>query len=121
MLSKQAKILTDAQIRILQQHLTSTRHPIRNQLILYLSVRSGLRAKEIAELTWSMVTDPQGAISDVIRLPDLAAKGDGGGTIPMAHKVRDLLTALRDSDWPSDGAQRVIQTAGEMAPQRKSS
>lgn len=110
MLSKQAKILTEAQVKVLEQHLATTRHPLRNQLILNLSVRAGFRAKEIAGLTWSMVTDPQGAIQDTIRLPDHAAKGSGGGVIPMAYRIRLLLQALHRSDPPAAASQRIIRT-----------
>jgi len=110
MLTKQAKVLTEAQIGILQRFLVTTRHPIRNQLILLLTVRAGLRAKEVAELSWSMVTDPEGNILDVIRLPDRAAKGGSGAAIPMAHKVRDLLLALQSERWPSDLNERIVQT-----------
>ena len=111
MLAKQAKTLTDIQVRTLQQFLTTTRHPIRNQLILMLSLKAGLRAKEIANLTWSMVTDPEGEILDVIRLTDKASKGGSGGTVPLAHILQQLLKAHRDADWPSNGDQRVIKTA----------
>lgn len=75
MLTKQAKILNDRQIRAMLSFLDTTRDPLRNRLIFLLSARAGLRAKEIAHLTWSMVTDPEGWIGDVIRLPDSASKG----------------------------------------------
>ena len=36
---------------------TCTRHPIRNRVIVLLSAKAGLRAGEIANLTWDMVVD----------------------------------------------------------------
>lgn len=110
MLQKQAKVLSETQIKALSRHLATTRLPIRNQLILFLSARAGLRAKEIAELTWSMVTDAEGVVQDVIRLSDTAAKGNAGGVIPMAAKVRLLLIAHSKIDPPRAGSQRVIRT-----------
>jgi integrase/recombinase XerD len=110
MLGKQPKAMTEAQIKTLDSYLATTRHPIRNQLIVSLSSRAGLRAKEIAELTWSMVTDPQGAITDTIRLPDTAAKGGGGGVIPMAGRVRLLLQLHYRNEPPGNGAHRIIRT-----------
>jgi len=89
---KQAKILTEAQINRALKHLAATRYPARDTLMLLLSVKAGLRAKEIAGLTWSMVTDAEGNLSDVIALENKASKGKGGGrTIPMN---RDLKAAL---------------------------
>lgn len=95
MLGKQAKTLTPAQVRALLSHVQSSRQPLRNRLIVLLSVRSGLRAKEIASLTWSMVTDAEGAVAGEIRLTDAAAKGRTGGVIPMAKDVRQALQNLQ--------------------------
>ena len=41
-----------------------TRHPLRNQVLVLLSVKAGLRAAEIANLTWPMVIDPSGEIGN---------------------------------------------------------
>ena len=59
-LTKQAKTLTGRQTTHLQAFLQQTRHPDRNQVILLLSVKAGLRAKKIAGLTWDMLTDAEG-------------------------------------------------------------
>ncbi len=48
---KQAKILSEAQIRATMQYLATTRNSLRDSVIFLLSVKSGLRAKEIASLT----------------------------------------------------------------------
>ena len=56
-LSKQAKTLTKLQIKLITGLIQQTRYPVRNQAIFLLSVRAGLRAKEIAGLTWEMVTE----------------------------------------------------------------
>ncbi len=61
-----------------------------------LSVKAGLRAKEVAELTWAMVTDADGRVADAIALEDRASKGRGGGrTIPLHPHLRDALAALQ--------------------------
>ena len=59
-LSKQAKILTAHQQRAMMTFLDATRMAERNKLIFMLSTRAGLRAKEIAFITWDMVTDSDG-------------------------------------------------------------
>jgi len=92
-LTKQAKILNDKQVRVVLAFIDTTRHPIRNRVIFLLSSRAGLRAKEIAHLRWSMVTDPEGWIANVIRLPDTASKGRSGGVIPMSAQLHEALCA----------------------------
>jgi integrase len=69
-----------------------SRYAVRDRAMFLLSIKAGLRAKEIANLKWSMVTDAEGSMLDVMALPNKASKGAGGGrTIPMN---RDLKTAL---------------------------
>ncbi len=46
--------------------------------MILLSVRAGLRAGEIAKLTWSMVLDADRRIADRIELHDSAAKKGSG-------------------------------------------
>ena len=94
-LSKQAKVLTDAQIRAVLNHVGSNRHAKRDRVMVLLSVKAGLRAKEISCLTWLMVTDAQGQIRAEIRLPNGASKGKSSGrVIPMHKSLIDALAAL---------------------------
>ena len=51
-LTKQAKTLNKNQISAVLNHLANRRNALRNQTIFLLSVRAGLRAKEIACLRW---------------------------------------------------------------------
>jgi integrase/recombinase XerD len=83
-LKRQAKILTKGQTEAVLAYLTSTRYPERNRAVFLLSVRAGLRAKEIASLTWAMLTDAEGEIGDAIHLVDHASKGSSGRVIPTA-------------------------------------
>src|ERR1700683_4650902 len=68
MAGKQAKILSDQQTISLLVFASATRNPRRNHLILLLSLKAGLRAGEIAKLTWDMVVGPTGEIGSVIEL-----------------------------------------------------
>jgi integrase len=94
-LTKQAKTLSKAQIDAVQSFLQKTRHPARNRLIFLLSVKAGLRAKEIACLTWDMVTDAEGNLCDAIHLRDIAAKGNSGRVIPMNGDLRLAFAAVK--------------------------
>jgi integrase/recombinase XerC len=94
-LGKQAKILTDKQVRAVLSELDTRRYPLRDRVIFLLSIKSGLRAKEIASVTWAMVTDAEGEIADVIALQNRASKGKGGGRhIPMHPDLKAALTVL---------------------------
>ena len=112
---KQAKILSDAQIEDLLFYAAHTRCPVRNRLIVLLSVKAGLRAAEISNLTWDMVLDPTGDIGCVIELRDWAAKKKSGRLIPL-HS--DLCDALLDWRQLTDGIGPVVvsERGGAMAP-----
>jgi integrase len=92
-LGKQAKTLNKGQIEAVLGYLAKTRWPTRNRVIFLLSVRAGLRAKEIARLTWRMVTDARGQIGQAIHLENTASKGQSGRVVPMSEEVRGALAA----------------------------
>jgi integrase len=93
-LTKQAKTLTGRQTAHLQAFLQQTRYPERNQVILLLSVKAGLRAKEIASLTWDMLTDAEGKLVATIHLRNEATKCSSGRVIPMNRKLHKALESL---------------------------
>src|SRR5665811_2348055 len=95
MLGKQAKILSDDNIRDLLAFTTLTRYPTRNRVMVLLSVKAGRRAGEIANLTWAMVTDPVGNIGPVIALEDRVAKKKSGRVIPLHSDLRNALATLQ--------------------------
>ena len=92
---KQAKILSKDDLQDLLVYATTTRNPIRNRVIVLLSAKAGLRAGEIANLTWDMILEPNGAISTVIELHDHAAKKHSGRLIPLHKDLRDALANWR--------------------------
>jgi integrase len=91
------------------------RHPLRNRVIVLLAAKAGLRAGEIANLTWDMVLNPTGDIASVIELCDHAAKNDSGRSIPVHPDLRHALAAYRSR---SPGFGPVIQSerGGPMTP-----
>jgi integrase len=88
---KQAKILSVDDINDLLAFTDCTRHPIRNRLIILLSAKAGMRAGEIAKLTWEMLIDPDGSIGSSIELHDCAAKKGSGRRIPIHPTLREAL------------------------------
>jgi integrase len=93
MAGKQAKILHEQQINDLLVFASATRNPLRNKLIVLLSVKAGLRAGEIAGLTWDMVLDPTSEVSQAIELHDRVAKKNSGRRIPVHPTLQSALTA----------------------------
>ena len=93
-LLKQAKT---RQITLTTALLQQTRYPTRNLAIFLLSIKAGLRAKEIASLTWDMVTDAEGNLGPALHLRDEASKGSSGRVIPLNKDLRDALQKLHDT------------------------
>jgi integrase len=81
---RQAKILSNQQVQELLCFADTTRNPNRNRLMILLSIKAGLRAGEIAKLTWEMLIDPEGNLTTTIELRDFAAKKRSGRRIPIA-------------------------------------
>ena len=100
MAGKQAKILSDDQVERLLLFASTTRNPVRNRVLVLLSLKAGLRAGEIANLTWPMVLDPGGDIGSVIELRNHAAKKKTGRLIAMHPDLRAALAAWRDATVP---------------------
>jgi integrase len=110
-LGKQAKTLTKAQVDAALNYLSRSRYPVRNRVILLLSVKAGLRAKEIACLTWDMATTSDGEVGTAIHLTNDASKGRGGGrVIPLNRELRAALLSLCQSPSRSRPSPFVIAT-----------
>ncbi len=107
-LAKQAKTLTKHQHTALLSFLDGTRHAERNKLIFLLSTRAGLRAKEIANITWEMVIDADGEISDCIKLQNTASKGSSGGVIWLNKELQSALQQYQASNCTLSG--NIIKT-----------
>ena len=115
-LGKQAKVLTKKQSEMVLTHLGQhTQNGVRNQLIFLLSIKSGLRAKEIANLKWVMVLDCDGVVGDTINLPNSSSKGNSGRVIPLHAKVRELLIAMLEQAPIASSDEHIIQSQRSKA------
>lgn len=90
--------------------LETTRDPARNKVIFLLSVRAGLRAKEIAFLTWGMLTDAEKRVSDAISLQDRASKGRSGGVVWLNQELREALEYYQRSHKNIMSSDRVVKS-----------
>lgn len=102
-IGKQSKVLTDKQIELMTNFLSYKRNGLRNRVIFLLSVKSGLRAIEIAMLQWSMVVNPDGSVGDTINLSNQASKGKSGRVIPLNRQLKSSLMELLTLEQGSRG------------------
>ena len=93
-LAKQSKVLNKQQIEFVSTYLRSKRNGLRNQTIFLLSVKSGLRAKEISQLSWREVLNSDGEVDSHINLTNQSSKGNSGRCIPLHKLVRRNLAEM---------------------------
>jgi integrase/recombinase XerD len=81
---------------MVSNYLRSKRNGLRNQTIFLLSVKVGLRSKEISQLSWKEVCNSDGEIDDYINLTNKTSKGKSGRIIPLHRDVKQNLIELLD-------------------------
>ena len=95
-LCKQSKVLNKRQIEMVSSYLRTKRNGLRNQTIFLLSVKCGLRSKEISQLSWKELCNPNGEVDDYIHLTNQTSKGNSGRTIPLHKSVKSNLILLKE-------------------------
>lgn len=95
---KQAKILLQHHAGVLLNYASTRRHPEIARAIVLLSLKAGMRAGEIANLTWDMIITPSGDINSAIELRDSAAKKRSGRLIPVHPDLHHAFRALSPLD-----------------------
>src|SRR6185437_6104214 len=103
MVGRRAKVLSAHHVEDLLFFAAQTRHPIRNEVLVLLSFKAGLRAAEIANLTWPMVLGPSGEIGDLLELHDRIAKKGSGRVIPIHPDLRSALIKLASLQLAPNG------------------
>ena len=116
MAGKQAKILSDTDVQDLLFYASTSRYPQRNIVIVLLSIKAGLRAGEIAKLTWDLVLDSRGEVGTVIELRDHAAKKQSGRLIPIHLGLRRALMEWRSMTGSTGPVIRSERSGGAMRP-----
>jgi integrase/recombinase XerD len=114
MVGKRAKILSADAVQDLLVFARQTRHPIRNQALVLLSVKAGLRAGEIANLTWPMLVEPTGEIGTTLELQDQVAKKGSGRVIPIHRDLHAALVKLARLTVGLDGPVIRSERGGPM-------
>jgi integrase len=114
-LHKQAKVLTEGQMRAAISAVARRRYPERDRVMILLSVRAGLRAKEIAAVTWGMVTDAQGRGGTALHLTNSASKGENGGrTVPLNKELRQALIELKATRNAPEAGEHIVHSERDI-------
>lgn len=103
MLGRQAKTLSAHALRRMLTATRRTADPARDRVIILLSVRAGLRACEIAGLTWPMALDARGHIADGLDVRAVIAKKESGRRVPVHPELAVALRALRARELKQRG------------------
>ena len=116
MIGRRAKVLSLDHIEDLLIFARQTRNPVRNQALVLLSVKAGLRAAEIAKLTWPMVAEPTGKVGRTIEVHDRIAKKNSGRVIPIHPELFAALVKLAGLKLDLGGPVIRSERGGPMTP-----
>jgi integrase len=95
MAGKQAKTISDTELRRLLRLVRRGRYAARDRVMVLLSVKAGLRACEIAGLTWAMALDATQRLGPILEVRDGIAKKRRG------RAVRPYTGLCETPCWPS--------------------
>lgn len=117
MQTRPARVLEPCDLRRLLAHVRTLRYPDRNTAIILLSFKSGLRAGEIASLTWPMVLSSSGQVSDRLSIAPCIAKYRSGRVVPLHADLRNALRSLHcRAGKPTAGPVIVSERGCSMTP-----
>jgi integrase/recombinase XerD len=118
-INKRSKTLNKSQISMVSNYLFTTRNGLRNQTIFLLSVKAGLRSKEISELKWSEVLNSAFELDEVISLTNKTSKGNSGRLIPIHKSIKTNLIEMLKEEKKKSNFDPTTQTI--IKTERKSS
>ena len=99
-MAKQAKTLTQQELRRVLDYTATRKHSVRNRALLMTTHLSGMRVGEVASLRNSDVLDAEGNIRNEIRLSAEQTKGNEARVVFVSDKLRkelELYTRLMNA------------------------
>ena len=90
---KQAKTLTQQELRRVLDYIATRPHALRNRVLLLATHYAGMRVGEVANLRYKDVADAEGVIRDEIRLDAEQTKGRHGRIVFVNAKLKRELEA----------------------------
>lgn len=118
MVGRQAKILSNADIVKVLNSVCEGPEKLRDRVIVLLAVRAGLRACEIANLTWDMVLHANGRVGDYLEIRNSIAKRKRGRRVPIHPQLRSALRGLWARQVPKSNGVPVVKSrrGGHLRP-----
>lgn len=107
---KQARTLTDKQLKVVLAHFATRRHAARDRAIVMVSFLAGLRAKEIAALKTSDVQAEDGTIRDEFVLAKTQTKGQKARRVFVSGKLKKELTSYLKQVELRKGCDALLQS-----------
>jgi integrase/recombinase XerD len=92
-MAKQAKTLTEKELRRVLDHIATRSHAVRNRAMLLTLYYAGMRVGECAALRYEDVLDAEGKVRSEIRLDPDQTKGRHGRVVFVSDKLRKELAA----------------------------
>jgi integrase/recombinase XerD len=92
-MAKQAKTLTQTELRRVLDYIATRKHSTRNRALLLTTYLSGMRVGEISSLRFKDVVDAEGMIRNEIRLLAENTKTNEARTVFVNEKLRKELEA----------------------------
>ncbi|MDC0886218.1 site-specific integrase [Altererythrobacter sp.] len=112
-----ARVLEKEDVRRLMALTNSQRQPLRNATIVMLSFKAGLRACEIAGLTWSMALKTNGRVADHLTISAGIAKYGSGRIVPMHVELQQAIRRYHHFlGRPREGPLIMSERGGAMTP-----
>lgn len=90
---KQARVLSDKDIRKVLKFIATQRHSVRNRAMLMTMYLAGLRVSECAALTYGHVIDSDGQIVEQFNLQADQTKGSSARRVFVGFRLRKELAA----------------------------
>lgn len=107
-MAKQAKTLTQAEIRRVLDYIATRKHSLRNRAMVMTTYLSGMRVGEISSLRYSDVVDTEGNIRNEIRLRAEQTKGNEARVVFVSEKLRKELELYIKIYKPSNPSHKFF-------------
>ncbi len=107
-MSKQAKTLTQIELRRVLDYVATRKHAARNRAIIMTTFLSGMRVGEVASLTYGDVVDSSGVVKAEIRLSAAQTKGNHARIVFVNERLRKELEIYCRSYIPTNLNQKLF-------------
>ncbi len=114
-MSKQAKTLTQTELRRVLDYIATRKHAVRNRAVLMTTFLSGMRVGEVASLKYSDVVDSSGAIKAEIRLSAKQTKTKEARVVFVSDRLRKELEAYCRCYKPNNPNRKLFYSQKEKS------